>query len=287
MTDFAVENYVADEYLSSDNGNGFKGNVLSVSDYIHFNNLVFYSDSDKPYYEIINLDVFEQILKNICWFQAFNGDYDWSYTIHTKFSSYLTLLNDLDSLVKYYFSDPIERIGSLCTMRYENTEMFEKNGYIYDSIDNMIRICANEDEIEFYQEANNRLYDWSLLQLKVLNSFMNFIDGYKETDYINFIPGKCVSFSKFSYTKISIDDAIRYVNLLSSLEIYLYKEHANIVTGDTFELIADIRKKLYGLFGEGFDRLESEDDEEDDEENEYEEDEELEKDIKDEEYYGC
>lgn len=285
MTDFAVENYIADEYLSSDNGNGFKGNVLSVSDYIHFNNLVFYSDSDKPYYEIINLDVFEQILKNICWFQDFNGD--WSYTIYTKFSSYLILLNDLDSLVKYYFLDPIERIGSLCTMRYENTEMFEKNGYIYDSIDNMIRICANEDEIEFYQEANNRLYDWSLLQLKVLNSFMNFIDGYKETDYINFIPGKCVSFSKVGYTKISIDDAIRYVNLLSSLEIYLYKEHANIVTGDTFELIADIRKKLYGLFGEGFDRLESEDDEEDDEENEYEEDEELEKDIKDEEYYGC
>ncbi len=217
--------------------------------------------SGMNYYDIVTIDLCNRLLKEIYYFEHESG-YD-SDTVMVKFYQYVQLLKDVIYVIEEHIYEKIKNITEKCLFRFTN----ECNGNI-DNIDMtpdmaikyiVDKFLTDKERVE-YNNIQNILYEWLLMELKVMDYLFHFIVvHYEDADkcfkmtldykdrviFLELVEGSGWN----SNDVISRDDAKKYLRDLNNMEDYFSDEFANLVSQKNFESIEEVRKNICAIFG--------------------------------------
>ncbi len=258
---------------------------LSIRNYLTKNNIEIDDEvaNGSNYYDIFTIDLCKRFLREIYYFKHdSNDDYD---TITVMFDKYIELLKDIVFVIENHIVKKIENISKICMSRFINDYKgnIDNIGLPTNSIEKYIvdKCITDEEKIE-YNELHKILYNWLLMELKVMDYLFNFIirsscvhqyfkrifeyDCESKVVFLELAPGVGWECSDF----ISRKDAKLFLGHLCYMEEYFNREHSDIVVKKTFDSIEEVRKNIYYMFNmkKGDEDEDSEYDEDEHEDNE-------------------
>ncbi len=219
---------------------------MTVNNYLAQNNIDFdeiqeveadlEEDKKTNYYDIVNIKLCNRIIREIYYFEHESG-YD-DDTLQAKFACYISLLREVMCIIHKHIYPKIMRHSTKC------------------AVTSVVHI-AEEDKL------SSLLYDWMMMELKVMDYLFYLIETNFETGYFNitkdiyntrttFIEVNSCGNSDF----ISRDDAKQFLLELDSMEQYFVPATSHMVecesrqqqTKKTFQSICEIRKHIHDLF---------------------------------------